>query len=299
MKRVEQKAVLSLGRRRPRRRLVAIVVPMGVAVFLLLGIILPRTSRITFRTFRWERPTRLCALEIATVVAALRQYRKDHGSLPSSLAELVPQYVQEVPRCPEDFVEGRPSFLYGGPDVQPQDVPLLSCERHWEAGLNIFVSYDLQAEAVWKVPGWMPGDQLSSSDGQVPDCKRNLAMIADAIQKYRDEKGTLPHNLAELVPSWIEGLPHCRADFAKTRPSYLYWPLLGAAADAPLVTCERHWPAGIDLYVTNALDVKARPKDHVNDARALSRKYTRQVEDERDALMQGSLPYVLKVWQPD
>jgi hypothetical protein len=279
------------------KRLFFLILGIALAAFVLAGLIIPLVSRkrMIFRTFSWELRVKECIFEISDLADTIGKYREDHGSLPTSLHELASKYMEagQIPRCVEDFVAGRPSYLYGGPNAERQDMPLLSCERHWEAGFNIFVSYDFNTHVVWKKPRWMPGDQFSSSNARVAECRRNLAAIASALQKYRDEKGALPRGLAELAPRWIEKVPHCPADFVKARPSYLYWPITDSSRDTPLVTCERHWPAGIDLYVTTALEVKSRPKNGLSVARALKRKDIGAVEAERDALMHGSLPYLL------
>jgi len=281
------------------KRLFFLILGIAVAAFILAGLIIPLVSRkrMISRTFSWELRVQECIFEISDLADTIRKYREDHGSLPTSLHELAPKYMEagEIPRCVEDFVAGRPSYLYGGPNAEPQDMPLLSCERHWEAGFNIFVSYDFNAQVVWKTPRWMPGDQFSASTAQVAGCKRNLATIARALQEYRGANESLPRALADLVPAWMAEVPHCPADFAKARPGYLYWPLTDSSTDTPLVTCERHWSAGTDLYVTRTLEVKMRPKNGLSAARALKRKDIEAVEAERDALMHGSLPYLLYV----
>ena len=44
--------------------------------------------------------TRLLELRLQPVIAALKTYRENNGSYPGSLDDLVPDYLQSVPSCP-------------------------------------------------------------------------------------------------------------------------------------------------------------------------------------------------------
>lgn len=251
-------------------------------------------SRVTYRSYRWERSTLDCVMEVCAVADALRHYRAEHGALPGSLAELVPRYIDSVPRCPEDPVPGRPSYLYCPPGQRSDGVPLLSCERHWEAGLNIVVSPALRVAVLEKVPRWAPGHRFSSWDAQTATCQANLARIAQALRAFRHRRGRLPGALSELTPQYIDVIPQCPSDLSTGRCSYLYWPGAGDASVPLVVTCERHWVAGVDLSVTNSLEVRADAKPGLAEIQVLTHQDAKGVEDARDALIHGSLPYVLR-----
>jgi hypothetical protein len=275
------------------RRLVLWSLAGGTVLFLMVGLILPMVSRNICRHYPWEVRTTNCLFEISSIAEALRAYRADYRALPASLEELVPRYLGELPQCPEEPAPRRIGYLYTRPSEGLEGTPLLSCERHWQAGVNVFVTDGFEVRVAWKVPRWRPGEALSSADASAAECERNLEAIGDALHGYQAENGGLPSLLGELVCRYLDALPQCPADFVERRESYLYRPGGPADVDAPLVVCERHWSSGVDLSLDREFRVRRRPKRDVAWARAVGKREAGQVEAERDALVRGSLPYML------
>jgi hypothetical protein len=87
---------------------------------------------------------------------AIRLYQHGHGELPKSLAQLVPEYLPEVPRDPFSAlrdsiryrIEGDAVVLYSvGMDGHDDGGTLAPTNRaYWQSGKNAQYDYDLETD---------------------------------------------------------------------------------------------------------------------------------------------------------
>jgi hypothetical protein len=115
--------------------LVSLTVPLLALVRLRKGkqTVVPAAAlAIILTVLHYEKPTRElkgCKTNLKHLATALEMYSCDHqGHYPKSLAELVPQYVISLPKCPAAGVE---TYSSGLATASQPDIFSLQCTGHF------------------------------------------------------------------------------------------------------------------------------------------------------------------------
>ncbi len=91
-------------------------------VGILVGIAVP-----VFVSARGNAADKVCRANVRVLKSAVGVYNARNGSYPTSIEELVPEFVSRVPQCPEVGTPDSYTFIGGG-----DAPPTISCAFHGE-----------------------------------------------------------------------------------------------------------------------------------------------------------------------
>ncbi|WP_287152639.1 prepilin-type N-terminal cleavage/methylation domain-containing protein [Candidatus Solincola tengchongensis] len=98
--------------------LMIVILIMGI----LVGIAVP-----VFVSARSNAAEKVCQANVRAMKSAAGVYNARYGSYPTSIGQLVPEFMEEVPICPEVGTPTSYTFIGGG-----EAPPTISCSFHGE-----------------------------------------------------------------------------------------------------------------------------------------------------------------------
>lgn len=90
-------------------------------VSILVGIAVP-----VFVSARASASKRVCQANVRTLKSACGAFNASHGFYPGGMDDLVPEFLERTPTCPEAGGTDSYHFIGGGMETPPQ----ISCEYH-------------------------------------------------------------------------------------------------------------------------------------------------------------------------
>jgi len=124
------------------------MIALTVVVFAILGV----GARVYY-AWLWQRHREAIShaiTEVQPLLSALEAYRADHGSYPSALDDLVPDYLPAIPEPPFDFPVDEWQYVSGREEVR---------DWAWEAATNeapLELPEQVYSLWVWVPSGYIP-----------------------------------------------------------------------------------------------------------------------------------------------